>query len=233
MLKIIQLSSAPQLLVDDNLGNLIEFDYSKLQHNRNFITTKLAIGDALILDREKRKSLTYNRLLHMENPTELEEYFNINSILHGPEYSKCEILKYEEGDFFTNHIDTFIFDNHGKGEHKYTCLIFGTFEQEDGYFEGGELHFKHPSGLYDIKIVPSTEVNKNKYVAVIFSIDMYHEVLPIISGTRYILKKPLFTSILVHSFKIEPLQPTLSTQNVDALEDGGFQDAWGSSPGDY
>lgn len=230
MLKIIELSSAPKLLVDDNLGNLIDFDYSKLHHNRNFITTKLAIGDALILDREKRKSLTYNRLLHMKNPTELTEYFIINSILQGAAYLKCEILKYEEGDFFTNHMDTFIFDNHGKGEHKYTCLIFGTFEQEDGYFEGGELHFKHPSGLYDIKIDPSIEVNKNKYVAVIFSIDMYHEVLPIIRGTRYVLKKPLFTPTFVDSFEMEPTQ---STQNVDALEDGGFQDSLGNSPGDY
>jgi hypothetical protein len=27
---------------------------------------------------------------------------------------------------------------------------------------------------------------------VIFSIDMYHEVLPIIAGSRYVFKKPLF-----------------------------------------
>ena len=27
---------------------------------------------------------------------------------------------------------------------------------------------------------------------VIFSIDMYHEVLPIIKGSRWVLKKPLF-----------------------------------------
>jgi hypothetical protein len=29
---------------------------------------------------------------------------------------------------------------------------------------------------------------------VIFSIDMYHEVLPIIKGTRYVFKKPLFVN---------------------------------------
>ena len=29
---------------------------------------------------------------------------------------------------------------------------------------------------------------------VIFSIDMYHEVLPIIKGSRYVFKKPLFVN---------------------------------------
>ena len=33
----------------------------------------------------------------------------------------------------------------------------------------------------------------------IFSIDMYHEVLPIIRGSRYVFKKPLFTK---RDFKI-------------------------------
>ena len=51
---------------------------------------------------------------------------------------------------------------------------------------------KHPEGLYDIKFDPAVETRQNRFVMVIFSIDMYHEVLPIIKGSRWVLKKPLF-----------------------------------------
>jgi hypothetical protein len=58
--------------------------------------------------------------------------------------------------------------------------------------EGGELIFKHPEGLYEIKFDPAVETRQNRFVMVIFSIDMYHEVLPIIKGSRWVFKKPLF-----------------------------------------
>lgn len=134
--------------------------------------------------------------------------------------SDCEMLKYEVGDFFASHRDTIMPYQNGDGEHKYTCLIYGNFGQENGYFEGGELVLKHPEGLYDIKIDISKEIKKNNYVAVIFSVDMYHEVLPVKSGTRFVLKFPLF----VHKTNTQK-KPTV--EEVDALEgDGGWQSSF-------
>ena len=218
-LKIIYLNGLPRIGVENNMYivrgmySATNFDTKTLEDPNNYKETMLGIGDELTMDTNKRKSFTFNKILRLENPYDFTEYFDKNSILQGREYSRCEMLKYEKGDFFTIHRDTVMRDTFNKGEHKYTCLIFGTFEQENGYFEGGELVFKHPNGLYDIKLDISKEIKNNKYVAVIFSIDMYHEVLPIISGTRYVLKKPLFVKTK------EPYIPT-----ADELEgDGGFQ----------
>ena len=52
---------------------------------------------------------------------------------------------------------------------------------------------KSTDGLYNIKFNPFIALNEQKFVMVIFSIDMYHEVLPIIKGTRWVFKRPLFT----------------------------------------
>ena len=69
--------------------------------------------------------------------------------------------------------------------------------------EGGELIFKHPEALYEIKFDPSIETKKNNFVMLIFSIDMYHEILPIIKGTRWVFKKPLFVETEKVSESIE------------------------------
>ena len=212
-LKIIHLNDKPKLGIEYKACNIGGFDYKTLENSDNYTQTMIGIGNELIMNADKRKSFTYNKRLKLEPPMELLNYFNGNSILQGSDYADCEILKYEVGDFFACHRDTIINDCMNRGEHKYTCLIYGTFEQENGYFEGGELIFKHPEGLYDIKIDISNEIENNKYIAVIFSVDMYHEILPVKNGTRYVLKKPLFVKLYN---LIEPI-------NVDDLEgDGGF-----------
>ena len=107
------------------------------------------------------------------------------------EYDNFTMLKYEPGDFFLNHRDTDM-SAYEDGNHLYTCLIFCPFSENNELLEGGELIFKHPDGLYDIKFDPAVETRQNRFVMVIFSIDMYHEVLPIIKGSRWVFKKPLF-----------------------------------------
>jgi Rps23 Pro-64 3,4-dihydroxylase Tpa1-like proline 4-hydroxylase len=194
-----------------------KFDYKTLENPYNYIKTMIGTDNELIMDTNKRKSFTYNKRLILGEPKELLDYFNGNSILHsldGLDYANCEILKYEVGDFFVSHRDTVMNDCRNIGEHKYTCLIYGTFEQENGYFEGGELVFKHPEGLYNIKIDLSNEIKNNKYIAVIFSVDMYHEILPVKNGTRYVLKKPLF---------VKTCEPA-KVKNIETdVDDGGFQ----------
>jgi len=196
-----------------------EFDYKTLKNPDNYIKTMIGTGNELIMDTNKRKSFTFNKRLILGEPKELLDYFNGNSILHsrdGIDYAYCEMLKYEVGNFFVSHRDTIMNDSRNIGEHKYTCLIYGTFEQENGYFEGGELVFKHPEGLYNIKIDISNEIKNNKYIAVIFSVDMYHEILPIRNGTRYVLKKPLFV--------VKTCEPAKQINlEISDLDDGGFQ----------
>jgi hypothetical protein len=70
-------------------------------------------------------------------------------------------------------------------------MIFCPYGDNE-ILEGGELIFKHPDSLYEIKIDSCIETNKNNFVMLIFSIDMYCEVLPIIKGTKWVFNKPLF-----------------------------------------
>lgn len=79
--------------------------------------------------------------------------------------------------------------------------------------KGEELFLRHPDGLYEIKFDPSVETNKNRFVMVIFSIDMYHEVLPVISESRYLFKKPLFVKKTIKKME--------DRNEVNELCDGG------------
>lgn len=217
-LKIIYLDRMQRLGVEVETGGVRMFNTELLGDPNNYIQTKLGVNNELVLNTDKRKSSTFNRFLRLGDLPEFTEYFNNNEILQGIEYSRCELIKYEQNDFFQIHKDTIMYDFLKKGEHKYTCLIFGTFEQKNGYFEGGELVFKDPEGSYNITLNLSNEVKNNKYVAVIFSTNMYHEVLPVTSGTRYVLKKPLFVKAK------EPIEQKSPDKLVDELEgDGGFQ----------
>ena len=237
-LKVIYLNNKPRLGVYHQGGCIKAFDYKTLENPENYIQTMIGTRNELIMDTNKRKSFTYYETLRLEDPIELLDYFNGNAILHGPDYANCEILKYEVGNFFVSHRDTNIYDSWNRGEHKYTCLIYGTFEQKNGYFEGGELVFKHPEGLYNIKIDLSNEIKNNKYIAVIFSVDMYHEILPIRNGTRYVLKKPLFVKTCkpANLINVDNLEGDRGFQSVvDGFDiDGGF-DMFGepSKAGDY
>lgn len=110
------------------------------------------------------------------------------------------MLKYEKGDFFLNHHDSNL-TNKIDGVHEYTCLIFCPYGEDYETLEGGELILKHPDGLYEIKFDPAVETRHGHFVMVIFSIDMYHEVLPIIKGTRYVYKQPLFVRTKTETIK--------------------------------
>ena len=170
--------------------NLVELRKDKILEHENFERTFAGIGLTNILDLEKRSSWTHKLKFRFKLPIELQEFFAKNNI-RGISFDDFTMLKYEPGDFFLNHCDTDL-SNYKDGDHKYTCLIFCPFSENNEILEGGELILKHPEGLYDIKFDPAVETRQNRFVMVIFSIDMYHEVLPIIKGSRWVLKKPLF-----------------------------------------
>ena len=172
--------------------NLVELKNDKILEHENFERTFAGIGLTNILDLEKRSSWTHKLKFRFKLPSELQEFMNRNNIKsYSSLYDNFTMLKYKPGDFFLNHCDTDL-SNYKDGDHKYTCLIFCPFSENNKILEGGELILKHPEGLYDIKFDPAVETRQNRFVMVIFSIDMYHEVLPIIKGSRWVLKKPLF-----------------------------------------
>ena len=229
MIKIIQLNVSDNYL---HINNHYEQQYKwhDLKNNpiiqsQNFERTLASIGSTNILDLEKRSSWTHKLQFVLNLPIEATQFFKQNNILCDKnEYDYFSLLKYETGDFFLNHRDTDLSNALDNLIHQYTCLIFCPYGED---LEGGELILKHPDRLYDIKIDSSVKTNNNQFVMVIFSIDMYHEVLPIISGSRYVFKKPLFVK------KTSTIIEVRNDVNVDELCDGGGCDFGFSNTGDY
>ena len=158
---------------------------TNLLNDENFERTRAGIGSELILDLNKRSSWTNKFSYFLNFNDEINNFFNEHNIYVANPF---QLLKYKVGDFFLNHKDTKI--NSDAGSHEYTCLIFCPYSNEN--LEGGNLIFKNPDELYEIKFNPSIETNKNNFVMIIFDVNMYHEVEPIISGMRLVFKKPLF-----------------------------------------
>ena len=221
MFKIIKLND---FTYPDCFDSLMNDSFIK---NDNFERTLAGKGSTDILDLEKRSSWTYKSTFQIYTlPDEVLQFMEQNNILthkDGTKYASFTLLKYEEGDFFLNHRDTNM-SNEIDGIHEYTCLIFCPYSKNYNTLEGGELILRHPDGLYEIKFDSAVETRHGHFVMVIFSIDMYHEVLPIIKGTRYVYKKPLF---------VKKTSKIVETIEVDELCDGGSSFFGGKGGGDY
>jgi len=212
-------------------------DWYRLMENKPIIQkeyferTKARINLTDIVDLEKRSSWTHELKFTLYLPEHVTHFFEQNNILYEKNNGNCcdcfSLLKYETGDFFLNHRDTDLSNALDNLIHQYTCLIFCPYGDDNNILKGGELMLKHPDGLYEIKFDPSVETNKNRFVMVIFSIDMYHEVLPIISGSRYVFKKPLFVK------RISTIIEERNDVNVDELCDGGGGGFGFNNTGDY
>ena len=222
MFKIIQLDVSEKSLCVCNSNNnnhqylkWIDLKNEEILKKENFERTLVGVSPLTnILDLEKRSSWSHKLKFLLELPNDIINYFEKNDIVfenNNTDY--FSLLKYETNDFFLNHRDTDLTDVLDNVIHKYTCLIFCPY-RDDENLEGGEIIFKHPENLYEIKFDSSVETNNNKFVMIIFSIDMYHEVLPIIKGTRYVFKKPLFV-------KTNSNQTINTVDEDDELCDGG------------
>ena len=213
--------------------HLYEIKNSPKLESHYFERTLAGVGSIEVLNLEKRSSWKHKSKFLISLTKEMYEFFDKNKIIYEKDdgYDNFSLLKYEIEDFFLNHRDTKLPDitrNKGiKQVHQYTCLIFCPYGKNE-ILEGGELIFKHPEALYEIKFDPSIETKKNNFVMLIFSIDMYHEVLPIIKGTRWVFKKPLF----VKTEKIEDdedeededEEDDEDDEDIDNLCDGGFKE---------
>lgn len=232
MLKIIEfnLLTHKKLHIDQIGSSMSWYDLKK--HNiissENFTRSLVRIGSIDKLNLKTRSSWTNTHLFCIELPDELLDFYNKNNIQYKKDsdkvYDDFSLLKYESGDFFKYHLDTNLTDYSTDYTHEYTCLIFCPYDK----YTGGELIFSHPNKLYETKFNPSIITNDMNWIAIIFSIDMAHEVLPIISGIRYVFKKHLFVKDAEKAKKRRDLQNV-----VDTLEgDGGF-DLGFSKTSDY
>lgn len=175
-------------------GNLK--DYLNKIPNNKFKRTKVTINDKNgkknVENLSLRSSWTFDEDITVFNEEVLElKDFAYNNDLN------FKLIKYEKNDFFKLHKDH-------KGSH--TCLIIGGSE-----FKGGILSLKND--LFEIKINP--EEMKNKFYMIIFSIDFYHEISPIIEGKRYVLKISLINKLTNHI----PIKPCLKKNYENEIED--------------
>ena len=168
---------------------LEEFKLSDFKNNKYlelcyFTRTLASVSGESVLDLSLRSSWTNRYKFRIETPNEVQDFFKQHNIMTGDAFDVYTLLMYQEGDFFKNHRDRQV-----SPHHKYTCLIF--FFDEDNHYEGGNLILHKAENLYKIDFKPS---NYSGFLMVIFSLDLYHEVLPIIRGTRYVFKKTLLVN---------------------------------------
>ena len=166
-----------------------EFKLSDFRDNKYldpsyFTRTLASVSGESVLDLSLRSSWTNRYKFRIETPDEVQDFFKQHNIMTGDAFDIYTLLMYQEGDFFKNHRDRQV-----SPHHKYTCLIF--FFDEDNHYEGGNLILHKAENLFKIDFKPS---NYNGFLMVIFSLELYHEVLPIIRGTRYVFKKTLLVN---------------------------------------
>ena len=168
---------------------LEEFKLSDFKDNKYldpsyFTRTLASVRGEPVLDLSLRSSWTNRYKFRIETPEEVQDFFKQHNIMTGDAFDIYTLLMYQEGDFFKNHRDRQV-----SPHHKYTCLIF--FFEDDNQYEGGNLILHKAENLFKIDFKPS---NYSGFLMVIFSLDLYHEVLPIIRGTRYVFKKTLLVN---------------------------------------
>ncbi len=189
----------------DSNNKLVEkFNNSKellkspiLTDNTNFTPSKVFNGFEEYLNQSSRVSLTNNYKFKAQIPEEVKKFFVSSGIIFNDTtniYDNFTLLKYEPGGFFKKHIDNQLMLNH-----LYTCLLF--FPNE--LYEEGDMIFTdtntHDGDNFYLRFHPS----KTEYTLVIFSLDLYHEIQPVLKHCRHVLKKPLFVNY-IESKKIEP-----------------------------
>ncbi len=186
--------------------------------NTNFTTSKVFNGHTEYLNKDSRISLTNNYKFKAQIPEEVKNFFISNGIIFNDItniYDYFTLLKYEPEGFFKRHVDNKLMTNH-----MYSCLLF--FPNE--LYEEGDMIFTdtntHDGDNFYLRFHPS----KTEYTIVIFSLDLYHEIQPVLKHYRHVLKKPLFVNYIeskkISSNKItETFKPKVNLVN----DDGGME----------
>lgn len=155
-----------------------------------------------VVDQSKRSSKICTQKFMIDFPDELK-FFCKTCQIKTPSKLSMTLYKYEEGDFFAQHVDRQRSDTHA-----YTLLLLPPCASElKNCFQGGNLK------------IGSTTINCSsitEYTYLIFNIDLLHELEPILKGTRFVFKSQLdvenndvtknaftFTKPIYRNFNIE------------------------------
>ena len=174
--------------------------------NHYFTRSLASVNNSSVLNLTERSSWTHKHLFQI-NSVEISEYLKYKYLWMSPEH-QFQLLKYQEGDFFNNHIDTKISSNHD-----YTCLIM--INDKENQYQGGELILSDKDNMFNINL---DNLKDAECVMVIFSIELFHKIKPITKGTRYVFKIPLFTPV----YRPEPTPSYIKPiSNCPCCTDGG------------
>lgn len=163
----------PHTLCDDILGEYAptnEWEQTNTKggvqlHIRSATTILMSTDPVISINQENRKSLD-NRLFESANKA-INLYNQKYPFAHIEQDTGYELLRYETGQFYTVHTDSF---------KAYPRLVSCSFALNDNY-EGGEFAF------FDRKV----KIKAPKGAALMFPSNfMYpHEIMPVTNGTRY------------------------------------------------
>lgn len=175
-------------------GNFID----KLEWEQSYAT----LNGIRVVDTTKRSSKICTQKFNVDFPNELNFFCKTCKITQ-PSKLELTLFKYDEGDFFAQHVNRQRSENHA-----YTLLILPPCKSDtQNWFQGGNL------------IIGSTVITCSSitaYTYLIFNIDILHELEPILKGTRYVFKSQLdvtdksvirnafpFTKPIYHDFNID------------------------------
>lgn len=165
-------------------------EYFETIDQTKFVESCVAHGKEEILDKNIRSSKIikqvsvrivkkYQCYYHEINPK------LIKPISHSLECKfpyKIDLIKYEEGD----HFNEFHYDTYTNGEVA-TVLVFPP----NNIFTGGNLVFKLEDKIFSLD---TSKFSNKDFTIVIFS-DILHKCEPIISGTRFVFKTSIISSM--------------------------------------
>lgn len=205
------------------------FKCDEINDDMMYSRTSVGIGDNVTHDLNLRSSWTHKLNFSFSSySNELHEFNKYNNIdlFQNDNY---KLIKYETGDFFKKHIDTQL-----NGFHKYTCLIFCP---NDEPFDGGNIIFTNKNETF----TASFDISKfTEITMIIFSLDLYHEIKNVISGKRFVFKKPLFTNhnneYISYTNALSDVGPSkkITENEIYELCDGGLSEMLnGYKTGDY
>lgn len=132
---------------------------------RNCTTIKMSLNNAIEKNKNVRKSLDDE--VFQSTKKAIEKYNEKFKLAHVSKDSGYELLKYEKGGFYIEHVDSFT-----EAPRTISCSFILNND-----FKGGEFSFFNNTLVYPLK----------KGSAIMFPSNFLypHSVLPVIDGTRY------------------------------------------------
>lgn len=178
-------------LEDDPVKQYVNFEIIK-NNLEDWNPSTCTINGKVVLNEDKRKSLTYEEKFYVSLPKNLTMILNLFTLSNG---DVGEFIKYENTGKFERHKDRKK-NGTSKYEHTYNLLIYFP-----GEYEGGDLIVYNEDGSSETIIT-----NSNEYKYILIDINKYHETTEVTSGVKYLFKLPLYSQLLSNYLEDDRLE---------------------------